>query len=48
VNVRAERVAFLSLPDSMTSKLAAGRPQDLVDVQKLRVFAERSTAPRRR
>jgi hypothetical protein len=37
-----EPIAFLSLPDLMASKLAAGRAQDLVDVQKLRVIAERA------
>jgi hypothetical protein len=37
-----EPIAFLSLQDLMASKLAAGRPQDLVDVQKLRVIAQRS------
>jgi hypothetical protein len=37
-----EPIAFLSLPDLMTSKLAAGRPQDLVDVEKLRFIAARS------
>jgi hypothetical protein len=34
--------SFLSLADLMASKLAAGRAQDLVDVQKLRVIAERT------
>jgi hypothetical protein len=36
-----EPIAFVSLPDLIASKLAAGRDQDLVDARKLRTIAQR-------
>jgi predicted nucleotidyltransferase len=39
-------VPFLGLEDLVSMKLEAGRPQDLVDVEKLRQLGGRSDEPR--
>jgi hypothetical protein len=36
VDLQGVAVPFLSLPDLITNKLAAGRPQDLVDAERLK------------